>query len=239
MTPLLLLLQTAVDSLVPVDTLARAAATPLAPPPETTMLDLLIKGGWTMIPIFLLSFLALGIFIERLLALRKAHADPGRLTQTVAEYVRAGDLAGAVGYSRAQDSPAARIIQHGLERVGRPLPEIREAVETQGKRETYDLEKHTDLLASAAALAPMLGFLGTVTGLIRAFQAIQYAQGSVSPALLANGMWEAMITTATGLIVGIPALFMYNFLMNRIRRTVHDLERASTDFLDLLQMPAR
>ena len=122
---------------------------------------------------------------------------------------------------------------------GRPIADIKEAVETQGRRETYALEKHTDLIASAAALAPMLGFLGTVTGLIEAFQAVQYVQGSVSPVVLANGMWEAMITTAAGLAVGIPALFAYNFLTNRIRRTVNDLERASTEFLDLLQMPAR
>ncbi len=210
------------------------------PPPEAlSLLDLLVRGGWTMIPIALLSVLAVAIFVERLLALRRANANPGRLTATVADYVRAGDLSGAIGYCRAQDAPAARIIQHGLERVGRPIADIKEAVETQGRQETYNLERHTDLLASAAALAPMLGFLGTVTGLIEAFQAIQFAEGSVSPALLANGMWEAMITTAAGLTVGIPALFAYNFLMNRIRRTVNDLERASTDFLDLLQTPAR
>ena len=240
MSPLLLLLQVAPgDTLVPVDTLTRAAQPVAAPPPaELSMLELLMKGGWTMIPILLLSVLAIALFVERLIALRRARGNPTRLTQTVGDYVRAGDLAGAVGYCRAQDTPTARIVQRGLERVGRPLPEIKEAVEIQGRREVYQLEKRTDLIASAAALAPMLGFLGTVTGMIEAFQTIQSVQGQVSPSVLAGGIWEALITTAAGLVVGIIALFAYNFLVNRISRTVNDLERASTDFVDLLQAPS-
>lgn len=222
-------------------TLAQAPPlTPIAvPPPETlSMYDLLMKGGWPMIPIILLSVLALALFVERLIALRRAKGNPDQLTRTVADYVRSGDLAGAVGYCRAQDTPAARIVQRGLERVGRPIGEIKESVQMQGRRETYLLEKRTDLIASAAALAPMVGFLGTVTGMIKAFQTIQSFQGQVSPAVLAGGIWEALITTAAGLIVGIGALFAYNFLVNRISRMVHDLERASTDFIDLLQAPS-
>ena len=213
---------------------------PSAPPAEPLGgFDIALRGGWVMIPILLLSVLAVYLFVERLLALRRAKGDPERLTETVAQYVRAGDLSGAIGYCRAQDNPSARIIQHGLERVGRPIVEIKEAVETQGRRETYNLQKRTDLIASAAALAPMLGFLGTVTGLIEAFQTVQSYGGAVDPAVLAGGIWEALVTTAAGLMAGIPALFMYNFLVNRINRTVNDLERTSTDFIDLLQMPAR
>jgi biopolymer transport protein ExbB len=210
------------------------------PPPEaaSSFFDLLVRGGWTMIPIGLLSILAVYVFVERWLALRKADSSPERLTRTVRDYVQAGDLSGAIGYCRAQDTPASRIIQAGLERVGRPIVEIREAVQAAGRQEAYVLERHMDLLASAAALAPMLGFLGTVFGLIEAFQSIQYVEGSVSPAILANGMWEAMITTAAGLAVGIPALFGYNVLFNRIRHRVNDLERTATDFIDLLQSPA-
>ena len=235
--PFLFALQTAAA-----DTLAAAtdAATSAAPSPDETLtlLELLLKGGWTMVPIALLSVLALFLFVDRLLALRKATGDPATLTRTVGDYVEAGDLSGAVGYCRAQDTPAARIVQRGLERVGRPIGEIREAVQEAGRRETYKLEKRMDLLASAAAIAPMVGFLGTVTGMIGAFQQLQRFEGLVNPALLAGGIWEALITTAAGLAVGVGALFAYNFLVNRISRTVNDLETASTDFLDLLQTPA-
>lgn len=230
----LLALQDSVTAVT--DSVTLPSAAPVEP---VSTFDLLVKGGWTMIPIFLLSFLAVFVFVERLLALRRADSDPDQLMQTVGNYVRSGDLSGAIGYCRAENSPASRVIQGGLERVGRSIDEIREAVQAAGRQEAFGLERRMDLLASAAALAPMLGFLGTVTGLIEAFQAIQYVQGSVSPSILANGMWEAMITTAAGLIVGIPALFAYNFLFNRIRHTVNDLERTATDFVDLLQTPAR
>ena len=234
--PLLLALQTAAQ-----DTAALAADT-LAASGETSetlgFLDLLLRGGWTMVPIALLSLLALFLFVERLLALNRTKGDPATLTRTVADYVSAGDLSGAVGYCRAQDTPAARIVQRGLERVGRPIGEIKEAVQEAGRRETYKLEKRMDLLASTAAIAPMLGFLGTVVGMISAFQQLQAYEGLVNPALLAGGIWEALVTTAAGLAVGVAALFAYNFLVNRINRTVNDLETASTDFLDILQAPA-
>jgi len=211
---------------------------PIIPPAESlNALDLLAKGGLVMIPILFLSILTVYLFVERLLSLRKAQSNPEKLTQAVGDYVRSGDLTGAVGYCRAQDSPASRIIQRGLERVGRPISEIKEAVQTAGKHEAYMLEKRMDMIASAAAIAPMLGFLGTVTGLIQAFQQIQRLQGSVNPSMLAAGIWEALVTTAFGLGVGIMALFAYNFLINRINRTINDLERASTDFIDLLQTP--
>lgn len=216
------------------------ATTPVFVPPQESLstLDLLTKGGWTMLPILLLSILSVYLFVERFLALRRAQTNPEKLMQAVGDYVRTGDLAGAIGYCRAEDAPASRIIQRGLERVGRPIAEIKEAVQTAGKHETYMLEKRTDLIATAAALAPMLGFLGTVVGMVRAFQQIQRLQGAVNPSVLAEGIWEALITTAFGLAVGIMALFLYNFLVNRINRSINDLERASTDFIDLLQTPA-
>lgn len=224
------------DSLA-ADTAAQTTL-PIIPPAESlNALDLLVKGGLVMIPILFLSILTVYLFVERLLSLRKAQSNPEKLTQAVGDYVRSGDLTGAVGYCRAQDSPASRIIQRGLERVGRPIAEIKEAVQTAGKHEAFMLEKRMDMIASAAAIAPMLGFLGTVTGLIQAFQQIQRLQGAVNPSMLAAGIWEALVTTAFGLGVGIMALFAYNLLINRINRTINDLERASTDFIDLLQTP--
>ncbi|MEM8557112.1 MAG: MotA/TolQ/ExbB proton channel family protein [Bacteroidota bacterium] len=204
---------------------------------RVSLLSLLVKGGWTMVPIGLLSVLTIYLFVERLLTLRRAEADPETFTQNVREYVQHGDIGGARRYCREFDTPMARIIRSGLDRIGRPISEIKEAVQAAGKHETFMLERRLDLIASSAAIAPMLGFLGTVIGMIRAFQQIQNLQGSVNPSVLAEGIWEALVTTAAGLAVGVVALFAYNFLVNRINRTVNDLERASTDFIDLLQTP--
>ena len=227
-----LLLQDAGGAAHPPDTLGSVAAAPEA----TTFLDMLMKGGPVMIPIALLSVLMVYIFVERLLTLRRARIDPQAITRRIREYVQAGDIGGAMGFCESQDKPITRILKHGLERLGRPIAEIQDAVQNAGQHEAFELEKRTDLLANVAGLAPMLGFLGTVTGMISAFQEIQRLQ-SVNPAVLAGGIWEALITTAAGLFVGIPALFLYNYLMTRIKRLVNDMERSATDFIDLLQAP--
>ncbi len=214
------------------------AALPAPTEAELSMLAVLAKGGWVMVPIALLSLLTVTLFVERWLVLRRARTDPRRFMETVAGYVRSGDVGGAVGYCKAHETPIARILQRGLERLGRPIAEIREAVQAAGKQETYQLEKRTDLLASAAAIAPLLGFLGTVLGMISAFQQIQALEGNVNPSVLASGIWEALVTTAAGLAVGILALFAYNFLLSRIGRSVHEMEGVATEFIDLLQAPA-
>lgn len=228
------------------DTLAGPAAVPPVapapvplPPTDTSLVDLLSQGGWALIPIGLLSLLGVFVLVERALALRRASVDPYVLLRTVRDHIQAGDLAGALRFTRAQDTPAGRVVQAGLERVGRPLGEIREAVQAAGRQEAHGLDRRMDLLATVAALAPTFGFLGTVTGLIRVFQAIQYAEGAVSPATLASGVWEALVASAVGLAVGIPALLAYNLLVMGIRRRTAALERTGTDFLDLLQAPAR
>ena len=221
---------------LPADTLANLSQA--AGPEQISLLDTLILGGWIMIPIFLLSFVAIYLFVERLVTIRKAKTDPEALTRRVRDYVHGGDVKGAMGYCESRDKPVARILRHGLERLGRPISEIQDAVQAQGKHETFELEKRTELLASIAGIAPMLGFLGTVTGMIQAFQEIQALEGNVNPSVLAGGIWEALLTTAAGLIVGILAFFFYNFLLSKIRRLVNDMERSATDFIDLLQEPA-
>lgn len=216
------------------DTLVTAAAEP----ESMSLLAILMRGGWVMLPIAILSVLAVYLFVERLLVLRRAVADPQPFMRQVSSYVRTGDIGGAIGFCRAHDSPIARILQRGLERLGRPIAEIQDAVQAAGRNETYILEKRTDLLASIAAIAPMLGFLGTVIGMIRAFQQVQTLQGAVDPSVLASGIWEALVTTAAGLAVGILALFAYNFLFNRIARAMNSMELAAAEFIDLLQSPA-
>lgn len=202
-----------------------------------SLLDILVLGGWVMIPLVLLSVLTIYLLVERLVTIRQASSNPEVITERVREYVRNGNVQSAIQYCDDKDVPITRILKKGLERLGRPISEIQEAVQAAGKHETFDLEKRTNLLASIAGIAPMLGFFGTVVGMIRAFQQIQDLQGNVNPSVLAGGIWEALITTAAGLLVGILALFSYNYLMGRIRRISNDMERSATDFIDLLQEP--
>lgn len=203
----------------------------------SSLLDILVLGGWVMIPLVLLSVLTIYLLIERLLVIRQASSNPETITERVREYVRNGNVQSAIQYCDEKDVPITRILRKGLERLGRPISEIQDAVQAAGKHETFDLEKRTNLLASIAGIAPMLGFFGTVVGMIKAFQQIQDLQGNVNPSVLAGGIWEALITTAAGLLVGILALFSYNFLMGRIRRISNDMERSASDFIDLLQEP--
>lgn len=203
----------------------------------TSLLDVLVLGGWVMIPLVLMSLLTFYLLIERLITIRRASSNPEVITDRVREYVRNGDVEGAIAYCKDKDVPITRILRQGLERLGRPISEIQDAVQAAGKHETFELERKTNLLASIAGIAPMLGFFGTVIGMIRAFQEIQNLQGNVNPSVLAGGIWEALVTTAAGLLVGILALFSYNFLIGRIRRLTNDMERSATDFIDLLQEP--
>ncbi|GMQ80826.1 MAG: MotA/TolQ/ExbB proton channel family protein [Rhodothermia bacterium] len=207
-------------------------------PDTVSQLDILLQGGWIIVPIFLLSILAVYLFIERLRTIQRASADRSEIMAKIREFVSAGNIEGAGAYCEVQDKPITRILQHGLERLGRPISEIQDAVNSAGKHEAFVLETRTDLLATTAGISPMLGFLGTVTGMIKAFQTIQNLQGSVNPSVLAGGIWEALVSTAAGLTVGIVAYFFYNFLLSRIRRLVNDMERSATEFIDMLQTPA-
>lgn len=211
---------------------------PQAAAEAPTLLETFMKSGYVTIPIVLLSFVAIYLFVERLLTLRRAKTDPNLVTERIRDYVQSGNIVGARGYCTDQNTPITRILKHGLERLGRPIAEIQEAVHSAGKYEAFELEKRIDLLATIAGVAPMLGFLGTVTGMIRAFQEIQNLEGNVNPSVLAGGIWEALLSTAAGLVVGIIAIFFYNLLTGRINRAVHDMERSATDFIDLLQEPS-
>jgi len=232
---MLLQSQSAVDSAQAVADSAQAATSQAAE--ATSVLDVLILGGWVMVPLLLLSLLTIYLFVERLITIRQAASNPETITDRVRDFVRNGDVDGAIAYCERKDVPITRILKQGLERLGRPISEIQDAVQAAGKHETFELEQRTNLLASVAGIAPMLGFFGTVLGMIRAFQEIQNLQGNVNPSVLAGGIWEALVTTATGLLVGILALFAYNFLIGRIRRLTNDMERSATDFIDLLQEP--
>lgn len=207
-------------------------------PEAVSQFDILLQGGWIIIPIGILSIVTIYLFVERMMTLKRASGDKSVIMQKIREYVATGNIGGAQAYCEAQQMPITRILQHGLERLGRPISEIQDAVNAQGKHEAFELENRMNILASISGAAPMLGFLGTVTGMIKAFQQIQNLQGNVNPSVLAGGIWEALVSTAAGLVVGILAFFFYNYLISRIHRMVNDMEQSATEFIDMLQAPA-
>jgi len=190
-----------------------------------------------MIPLLLLSLAAVYIFFERWFTIKKASQTPEEFKAKIRDRVIQGDLSGAKLLCKETDSPIARMIEKGLTRIGSPLKNIETSIENTGKIEIYRLEKNLNLLATISGAAPMIGFLGTVTGMIQAFIAIAQEEGNVSPKLLSSGIYEAMITTAAGLFVGIVAYLGYNFIVSRVEKIIHQMEYNSIDFLDLLQEP--
>jgi biopolymer transport protein ExbB len=199
--------------------------------------DLLLKGGYVMVPLILLLFLAVYIFVERILTIKQASKVPEQFTDQIRSLVAGGDINGARLICSQTNTPIARMIEKGITRIGSPLKTIEAAIENVGKIELYRLEKNLNLLATISGAAPMIGFLGTVTGMIQAFIAIAQEEGNVSPRLLSTGIYEAMITTAAGLAVGIIAYLGYNYLVSQVNKIVHKMEYTSIDFIDLLQEP--
>lgn len=199
-----------------------------------SIFSILVKGGWLMIPIAICSFIGAGIIVERWLTLRKARVNTGTLMNRVRQSLRGGEVGKALDICDETPGPVARMLKEGVLRAGATRELIRETVESAGKAELYKLERGLDSLATVAGVAPLLGFLGTVTGMIRAFMDIQALGGQVNANVLAGGIWEALMTTAAGLTVGIPALIFYNWLVGRVRHFVFEMERSSMELLDLL-----
>ncbi|MCH8231296.1 MAG: MotA/TolQ/ExbB proton channel family protein [Bacteroidetes bacterium] len=202
-----------------------------------TVLDLLSKGGFVLIIILLLSVVAVYVFVERYRTIKSASRTPDNFIDEIRDKVTRGDIEGAKIQCAHVDSPIARMIEKGVSRIGSSLKNIEVSIENVGKIEIYRLEKNLSILATIAGAAPMLGFLGTVIGMIKAFIAIAQEEGSVSPKLLSQGIYEAMITTAAGLVVGILAYLGYNYLVTRVQKLVHKMEYNSVEFIDLLQEP--
>lgn len=214
-------------------------ALPAPKPVELTLLDFIRMGGWPMVLLILLAAIGLYIFLERYLLLAKYNQDPSAFMEQVKSALRQGDVRRAEALCTATPTPFARMVGKGLNRLGSPLPDIAAAVQNQGNLEILQLEKNVSYLATISALAPMLGLLGTVTGMIQAFMKISHLQGNANPAALASGIYEAMVNTAAGLLVAILANFAYNFLVNRIQSFILKMETTSMAFLDLLQEPVR
>jgi biopolymer transport protein ExbB len=203
--------------------------------------EILFSGGMIgnsiMIAIFLLGILALYIFLERYFFIKRSSKETPNFLENIKDFVQDGKIQTAVDYCKTIDSPEARMIEKGLARVGRPISDISNAMQNQGQLEVSKLEKNLNILASASGAAPMLGFLGTVVGMIMAFFEISNVTGAVSPKLLATGIYTAMATTAVGLFVGIPAYFFYNILVTNVDRLVLKVQTHVNEFLDALNKP--
>lgn len=199
--------------------------------------EILSQGGILMIPLFILSVLAIYVIAERWRFVNNSRMEVDPFLNNIETLLKSGDQARALDHCDKYNKPLARILKSGIRRLGRPIRDIEDAIHNAGKKEIYGLETRMNWLATIAGVAPLVGFTGTVTGMIRAFMDIQSLQGNVNPSVLAGGIWEALITTATGLIVGIIAYGFYNYLIGRINRMVFELENASADFIDMLQAP--
>jgi biopolymer transport protein ExbB len=187
-----------------------------------------------MIPIVLFSLISIGIFIERLLVLRKSQINFNAFLLKLRQQIVNKDIQGALNLCANTESPIARIMEIGIKKHDQTRDEIKDSIESGGRAEIYQLEKGFGTLATIAGVAPLTGFLGTVTGMIRAFMRIQELGGNVNATVLAGGIWEALITTAAGLIVGILTLLAYNYLVSKVQRFVFQLEVSSSNLLELL-----
>ncbi|GAB1472911.1 MotA/TolQ/ExbB proton channel family protein [Bacteroidota bacterium] len=203
-----------------------------------SLIEMAFKGGWIMIPLLLLSILTIYIFGERWWALRKASQIDENFMRNIHDYIHEGKIKAAINLCQSQETPIARLIEKGIERIGRPLTDIQTAVENMGNVEISRLEKGMPMLATIAGGAPMLGFLGTVIGMIQAFYNMSQAGSNVDITLLSGGIYTAMVTTVAGLIVGILAYFGYNYLTARIDDIVYKMESNTIEFMDLLHEPA-
>jgi len=206
---------------------------------KLTLLDLTIKGGWVMIPIILLSFVAAYIFIERYYVIRKATAEDTNFMNRIKDYIHGGKIDSALALCRSTESPSARMIEKGITRLGRPLQDISTAIENVGKLEISKLEKGFPTLATITGAEPMLGFLGTVIGMVQSFYAMSQAGNNIEVSMMSDGIYTALITTVAGLIVGIIGYFAYNTLVVRVEKVVFNLEATLTEFMDILNEPVK
>jgi len=203
--------------------------------------DLALKGGWLMIVLLILLLMTIYVLIERTLVINKAAKEDSSFMNRIKDYIHDGKIDAAQALCRNTDTPSARMVEKGISRLGRPTADVMSAIENQGNKleiEISKLEKGLPVLATSASGAPMVGFLGTVTGMVKAFMDMASAGANVDVNILSTGIYEALVTTVGGLIVGIIALFAYNYLATRIKGIVNKLEMRIMEFMDILNEPA-
>ena len=201
---------------------------------ELSILELASKGGWIMGVLALMSIVAVYIFVERFLAIRNAGKDDKLFMDRIRDYIKNNDVKSAINFCRVTNTAAARIIERGISRMGKPAAEIQAAIENTGDLEIAIMERRLPVLATIAGGAPMIGFLGTVIGMVEAFWQMSNAGGNIDVSLLSSGIYQAMITTVGGLVVGIISLFAYNYLVAKVDSVVNEIEAKSLTFMDII-----
>lgn len=204
-----------------------------------SVLELAMKGGWIMAVLAVFSIIAVYVFVNRYVVISRATKYDKSFMNSIREYIVDGKLEMAQTLCRSNKTPIARMIEKGISRIGRPLNDINAAIENVGKLEVSRLEKGVAGLATIAGASPMLGFLGTVIGMIRAFYDMSMAGNNIDIALLSSGIYQAMVTTVGGLIVGILAYIFYNVLVSRVEKVIYLVEAQASEFMDVLYEPAR
>ena len=219
--------------------LLQAAETVASGANEVGLWELFSKGGWLMWVLLLLGGLTVFIFVERFMAIRNASGVDMNFMNRIRDYIYDGKIEAAIDMCKKTNTPIARMIEKGIERLGRPMNDVQTAIENVANLEVSKLESGLPFLATIAGGAPMIGFLGTVIGMVQTFMDMSAAGGTVDMAMLAGGMYIAMVTTVGGLIVGIPAYFGYNYLVARIEKLVFRMEANSIAFMDILNQPVK
>lgn len=222
--------------LLQIDTLQKAAAAIPAAAEKISLWSLLEKGGWIMYPLYLLFVAAVFVFIERLIAIRKASRIESNFMNIIRDNIVSGNVAAARNLARNTNNPVARMIDKGLQRIGKPIDAIEKSMENVGKLEMYTMEKNLSILSLIAGIAPMFGFLGTIVGMIQLFYGIA-SSGQFTLNDIAGGIYVKMITSGTGLIIGLLAYIGHNVLTTQIDKTANKMEAASAEFMDILQEP--
>jgi biopolymer transport protein ExbB len=225
--------------LLQTDTIQNALGAAAASTPEKiSMLSLLEKGGWIMYPLYFLLVAAIYVFIERLLAINKASRIEPNFMNIIRDNIVTGNVQAARNLAKNTNSPVARMIDKGIQRIGKPLDAIEKSMENVGRLEMYNMEKNLSILSLISGIAPMFGFLGTIIGMVQLFYGIA-STGEYTLNTIAGGIYTKMITSATGLIIGLIAYVGYNFLSTQIDKTANKMEVASSEFIDILQEPTR
>src|ERR1044072_909076 len=211
----------------------------VAQQPQTMSLwSLLNKGGWIMYPLYVLLAAAIFVFFERLIAIRKASRLDSNFMHIIRDNIITGNVTAARNLARNTDNPVARIIDKGVQRIGKSIDAIEKSMENIGRLEMYKIERNLNVLSLIAGIAPMFGFLGTIVGMLQLFSAIA-STGELELGEIAGGIYTKMITSATGLIIGLLAYVGYNFLNTQVDKTANKMEMASAEFIDILQEPTR
>ena len=213
---------------------AEVAAVAAQPQLEFSLIDMACKGGWLMIPLLLLSIATIYLFSMKWSTIRKASKVDPAFMQQIKEYIETGKISQAQELCRQTNTPTARLVEKGIERLGRPLQDIQTSIENVGNMEVAALEKGIPMLATIAGGAPMIGFLGTVMGMVQAFFNMAQAGSNIDITLLSGGIYTAMVTTVAGLIVGIMAYFGYNLLTNQVSDVVTKMQNTTVEFVDML-----